>query len=55
MNPFLVFLILLTVCLLWLLSSFLYKPIGKIAKRLFDDAKEATSEEIQKEKNKGEN
>jgi hypothetical protein len=28
----------------------LYKPIGKIAKRLFDDAKEATSEETQKRK-----
>ena len=55
MNPFLVFLIFLAVGILWLLCSFLYKPIGKIAKRIFDDAKEATSEETTNENNKGEN
>jgi len=55
MNPFLVFLILLAAFILWWLLSFLYKPIGKIAKRIFDDAKEATSEETTNENNKGEN
>lgn len=45
MNPFLIFLILLAVVMLWLLLAFLYKPIGKIAKHIFDDVKEATTEE----------
>lgn len=39
--------------LLWLLLSFLYRPIGSIGKRLADDAKKAITEENEKE-NKGE-
>lgn len=39
--------------LLWLLLSFLYRPIGSIGKRLADDAKKAITEEDEKE-NKGE-
>lgn len=38
--------------LLWLLLSFLYKPIGHIASRLVDDAKSAITEEGKKKKNK---
>ena len=34
--------------LLWLLLSFLYKPIGSIGKRLMTDAKKAMFEEEQK-------
>lgn len=36
--------------LLWLLLSFLYKPIGGIANRLVDDAKRAMTEENKKKK-----
>ena len=31
--------------ILWLLLSFLYKPIGSVANRLIDDAKRAITEE----------
>ena len=37
--------------LLWLLLAFLYKPIGRVGKRLVDDAKQAMTEE----KNQNEN
>lgn len=53
MNPVLIILILLGGALLWLLLSFLYKPLGKIAKRLFDDAKESM-EDDEKENKEGE-
>jgi hypothetical protein len=39
--------------LLWLLLSFLYKPIGHVASRLIDDAKRAMTEEDKKKKKKG--
>lgn len=45
MNPVLIILILLGGALLWLLCSFLYRPIGKFFKKLIDDATEAMSEE----------
>ena len=54
MNPFLVFLIIITVVLLWVICSFLFKPIGKFFNRLFSDVKEAVSEETTIENNKGE-
>lgn len=38
--------------ILWLLLSFLYKPIGHIASRLIDDAKRAMTEEDKKKKGK---
>ena len=54
MHP--VFLIGLVVAglLLWLLLSFLYKPIGWIGKRLSNDAKRAITEDDKQNKNKGE-
>lgn len=33
------FLVILFAFLLWLLCSFLYKPLGRFVKRLIDDAK----------------
>lgn len=42
--------------LLWLLLSFLYEPIGRVGKRLADDAKKAmTADDNQNENNKNEN
>lgn len=41
MNPILIILILLGGALLWLLCSFLYRPLGTIARKLFEDAKES--------------
>ena len=38
--------------LLWLLLSFLYKPIGCLGKRLIDDAKRAITEENKKKRRK---
>lgn len=58
MNPVLVFLIIIGGFLLWLICSFLYKPIGRFFGRLADDAIEAMTEfeEINKNnENKGEN
>lgn len=49
MNPVLVILILLGGALLWLLLSCLYRPIGKIAKKLFDDVKESMEDDERKE------
>lgn len=39
MNPVLIILIFIGGGLLWLLCSFLYRPIGKVFKKLWDDAK----------------
>lgn len=39
MNPVLIILILIGGGLLWLLCSFTYRPIGKLFKKLWDDAK----------------
>jgi uncharacterized protein involved in cysteine biosynthesis len=55
MNPFLVLLILIAAVLIWVICSFLYKPIGRFFGRLFNDVKEAVSEETENENNKGEN
>jgi hypothetical protein len=53
LNPVLVFLIIVCAFLLWLICSFLYRPIGRFFKRLITDAKDAMFEET-KEENKGE-
>lgn len=45
MNPLLIILIFLGGVLLWLLSAFAYRAIGGLFKKLFDDAKEAMSDE----------
>lgn len=37
--------------LLWLLLSFLYKPIGRIGKRLANDAKRAITEDDNQDEN----
>jgi F0F1-type ATP synthase membrane subunit b/b' len=57
MNPFLVFLIIIVAVLIWVICSFLYKPIGRFFGRLFNDVKEAVSEEtsLEEKDNKGEN
>ena len=44
MNPFLIFLIIIAAIFLWILCSFLYKPIGKLFDLLFKDVKNAISE-----------
>ena len=46
MNPVLLFLIIVAIFFLWLLCSFLYKPIGKLFGRLIDEAEEAMIEDI---------
>ena len=53
MNPVFFIGLFVAGALLWLLLSFLYRPIGSIGKRLADDAKKAITEENEKE-NKGE-
>lgn len=45
MNPVLIILVLLGGVLLWLLLSFLYRPIGKIAKKLLEEAKESMEDD----------
>ena len=45
MNPLLVILILLGGALIWLLCSFMFRPIGKVFKKLLDDVNEAMSDE----------
>lgn len=52
MNPLLIILILLCGGLLWLLLSFLFRPIGKIGAKLIDDAKSAMSDENEENKEK---
>lgn len=49
MNPILIILILIGGGLLWLLCSFLYRPIGKLSKTLWDDAKNSMFDEEEKE------
>lgn len=45
MNPVLIILILIGGGLLWLLCSFLYRPIGELFKKLWDDAKNSMFDE----------
>ncbi len=52
MNPLLIILILLGGALIWLICSFLYRPIGRIAKKLFDDAVEAMQDDDSKDNKK---
>lgn len=41
MNPTFPFMIFIFAFLFWLLCSFVYTPLGKICKRLWDDAMKA--------------
>lgn len=41
MNPVLIIITFILLFLFWLICSFLYTPIGKFFKRLWDDAGEA--------------
>lgn len=50
MNPILIPIVFLSGGLLWLLCSFLYRPVGKIFKRLIDDAKEEMFDEEKEKK-----
>jgi hypothetical protein len=55
MNPVFFIGLFLAGLILWLLLSFLYKPVGWIVKRLIDDAKKAmTEEKNSKDNEKGE-
>lgn len=54
MNPVFFIILFVAAALLWLLLSFLYKPLGWIGKRLIDDAKKAMTEKKSKEDEKGE-
>ncbi len=54
MNPVFYLGLFAFAALLWLLLSFLYKPIGSVGKRLADDAKKAITEEENENENKGE-
>ena len=47
MNPFLIFLILLMVVLIWVLGVFLFKPLGCIVKRLVAKIKKVFYEETE--------
>ena len=42
--PVFIFLVFLCGILLWLLLSFMFMPLGKFAKRLWNDAKEAMND-----------
>lgn len=52
MNPFLILLVIIGCFMLWLLASFLYKPIGRFFNRLIQDAKDAINEEDELPANK---
>lgn len=54
MNPVLFIGLFAGGALAWLLLSFLYKPIGSIARRLINDAKQVMTEEDNQNENKGE-
>ena len=45
MNPIFVFLVVLGAALLWLICSFVYRPIGRFFYRLWHDAKEVTAQQ----------
>lgn len=49
MNPILIILVLISGCILWLLCSSLFRPIGKVSKKLLDDAREAMYGKKEKE------
>jgi F0F1-type ATP synthase membrane subunit b/b' len=55
-NPVLFFLIIIGAILLWIICSFVFKPIGKFINRVFANVKNSMlEEEIEtKENNKGE-
>ena len=52
MNPIFFIGLFVAGALLWLLLSFLYKPLGSVGKRLVDDAKNAITEEENENENK---
>lgn len=54
MNPVFFIGLFVGATLIWLLCSFLYKPIGSIGRKLVDDAKQAITEEKNEKENEGE-
>ena len=54
MNPIFFIGLFVGGALMWLLLSFLYKPIGSIVQKLLNDAKQVITEEDNQNENKGE-
>ena len=54
MNPVFIILVFIGGGTLWILSSFLFRPIGRVSKKLIDDAKEAMFEEENEKEDKHE-
>lgn len=50
--PVFYILVFIAACLLWLLLSSMYKPLGKLGHRLWKDAKDAMTEEDENENKK---
>ena len=50
--PVFYILVILAACLLWLLLSSVYKPLGKLGHRLWQDAKDAMNEDDENENKK---
>lgn len=48
-------LVVIGLCLLWLVLSFCFKPIGRLANRLWGDARKAMSEDDENNKEKENN
>ena len=49
MNPVFIFLVLIGLAAVWLLSSFLYKPIGRFFCRIWKGATDEINEENESE------
>lgn len=55
MNPALLIIVLMALAVLWLLVSFLFRPVGKFTYRIYKDAlDEMKKEEKSQEENKDE-
>lgn len=54
MNPILILWALIGAFIIWLLASFLYRPIGRLFARLFNDAKREMFETNDEKENKNE-
>ena len=50
--PVFYILVFIAACLLWLLLSSVYKPLGKLGYRLWKDAEDAMNEEDEEENKK---
>lgn len=48
MNPVLILLIILAAVILWFLLACLYRPVGRLCKRIYDDAMQEMSDKKRK-------